>query len=173
MCFRNHWYSTLIEPTNFKRKVWWRTLSYHNFEAQENHSQIPKVFYTTYTSKWPKTAVTEIGSGDLICIQTSKWPKYFSLSFWPILRFELQNGPFNRYRKLEFVHSGSKFEAILKFEWISSHLTLSLSQQFRAILRYISYWKRIATGGAGVAVIISVGKFILPIFSATFSMFSM
>ena len=42
---------------------------------------------TRYTSKWPKTVVTEIGSGDFICIQTSKWPKYFFLSFWAILRF--------------------------------------------------------------------------------------
>ena len=30
---------------------------------------------------YPKTAVTEIGPRDLIYIQTSKWPKYFSLSF--------------------------------------------------------------------------------------------
>ena len=48
---------------------------------------------TRYTVKWPKTAVTEIGPRDLICIQTSKWPQYFSLSFWAFLRFELQNGP--------------------------------------------------------------------------------
>ena len=34
-----------------------------------------------YNSKWPKTAVTEIGPRDLICIQTSKWPKYCSLWF--------------------------------------------------------------------------------------------
>ena len=35
----------------------------------------PQFFITRYTSKWPKTAVTEIGPRDLICIQTSKWPK--------------------------------------------------------------------------------------------------
>ena len=60
---------------------------------------------------YPKTAVTEIGPRDLIYIQTSKWPKYFSLSFW----------------------------AILKFECMSTHVVLSLSQQFWAVLRYILY----------------------------------
>ena len=78
---------------------------------------------TRFTSKWPKTVVTEIGSGDLIWIQTSKWPKYFSLWFWAILRFELLMA-LNLKMALnvkitpnfKMVHSGSKFEAILKFK---------------------------------------------------------
>ena len=44
-------------------------------------------------------------------VQTSKWPKTKWKNIW----------------------------AILKFECISSHMTLSLSQQFWAILRYTSY----------------------------------
>ena len=35
------------------------------------------LIYRSYIPKWPKTAVTEIEPRDLICIQTSKWPKYF------------------------------------------------------------------------------------------------
>ena len=34
---------------------------------------------TRYTPKWPRTAVTEIGPRDLICIQTPKSPKYFGV----------------------------------------------------------------------------------------------
>ena len=34
--------------------------------------RICSLYSTSYTSKWPKTALTEIGSRDLIYIQTSK-----------------------------------------------------------------------------------------------------
>ena len=63
--------------------------------------------------------------------------KYFDfLSFWAnskfgaILKFNLHNGP---------KWKGKNMWAILKFECISSHVILSLSQQFWAISRYISY----------------------------------
>ena len=86
-----------------------------------------------YTSKWPKTAVAEIGSHDLICIQTSKWPKYFPFCFGPFWRFELHSSLKRRTRMDNFEFSTSVKWAILKFECISSHVVLSLSQQFGAI----------------------------------------
>ena len=75
-----------------------------------------EIYGISYTSKWPKNAVKEIVPRDLTCIQTSNWPKYF--------------GPKRK---------GKNIWAILKFECMSSHVALSLSQQFWAILRCISY----------------------------------
>ena len=75
-----------------------------------------EIYGISYTSKWPKNAVKEIVPRDLTCIQTSNWPKYF--------------GPKRK---------GKNIWAILKFECMSSHVALSLSQQFWAILRYILY----------------------------------
>ena len=102
---------------------------------------------------------------DLICIQTSKWPKLQNGSNFKMA--QTSKCSIWRWRKLEIVHSGSlqnkiqfvrwKFRsfgpfwslwpfwrsnfkmaqnwriiiwAILKFECISSHVVLSLSQQF-------------------------------------------
>ena len=51
---------------------------YLTYSMSDTVSEILYVTYSTvYTPNWPKTAVTEIGPRDLICIQTSKWPKYF------------------------------------------------------------------------------------------------
>ena len=55
------------------------------------------------------------------------------LEFVAILEFKLQNGPKRK----------GKYWAILKFECMSSHVTLSLPQQFWAILRCISYLAKI------------------------------
>ena len=52
-------------------------------KSKEKREKIPgtdfkqfsyEIYGISYTSKWPKTAVTEIGPRDLIC-KTSKWPK--------------------------------------------------------------------------------------------------
>ena len=93
-------------------------IAYHVREFQIQFTEIllrirdiPYIIYgISYTSKWPKTAVTEMGSRDLTC--------------------KLQNGP--NVFSLPFL-------ANLKLECMSSHVALSLSQQFWAILRYMIY----------------------------------
>ena len=52
-------------------------------QVWDRNWRVASFFITRYTSKWPKTAVTEIGSRDLTCIQTSKWPQYFHFRFGP------------------------------------------------------------------------------------------
>ena len=81
--------------------------------------------------------MTEIGPHYLICIQTSKWPKMTGNFFW----------------------------AILKFECISSHMSLSLSQQFWVILRYMIY--RISGTSPSSVKSNDRGKFIRKILSET------
>ena len=82
------------------------------------------VINTRYTSKWPKTAVTEIGHVTGYAFKLQNGPIIFSLSFWPILKFEFQNdsklrnGPIPRILGLGHFEVWSHFEVwdILNFK---------------------------------------------------------